>query len=393
MRASNSSVLNRYCYDALGRRIEKVIDASGTNPQVTRFLYQGWQVIEERDGASAVQESYVWGRSVDEPLTMRRGTTNSYYEADDMGNVMALSNSSGAVVERYEYDDYGRPLDPTTLAPLAGSPSTRGNPHLFQGHRYDPEIAFYEYRTRYLDPRAGRFVTRDTIGIWGDEANLGNASTFVGNNGWSRVDPYGVDDMLVSQERSVGHVGRVVINERDASRSNAVDKFKAVAKLNKVSIKDIDRLMDGVYDTPHDPPKRRPGSEHTNCANWADRYVEKVFPKGLEVVRATKDELPKVIPGNPGKSAPIKAGDIKGSGRVHPLPAGIASVHLDYYRLNNFWGSEHAVVRIVFTNGAIRYIDDGYAYDYAGFGMIYTQLEFDRLSSKWTRFETTRVAP
>jgi len=41
------------------------------------------------------------------------------------------------------------------------------NPYMFNGRRYDPESGFYWYRTRYLDPLAGRFTTRDTIGVWG----------------------------------------------------------------------------------------------------------------------------------------------------------------------------------------------------------------------------------
>jgi YD repeat-containing protein len=31
-----------YRYDALGRRIEKVVDADGPAPQVTRYFYDGW---------------------------------------------------------------------------------------------------------------------------------------------------------------------------------------------------------------------------------------------------------------------------------------------------------------------------------------------------------------
>ncbi len=190
-RASSSPARDRYLYDALGRRIEKILDATGSQPQVTKFVHAGWQVIEERDQTFALEASYVWGGYIDEPLTMRRGTTNHFYHSDDLGNVMALSNSSGAIVERYEYDDYGRLLNPVSLAPISSTPSPLGNPYFFQGHRYDTETGFYDYRTRYLDPRSGRFVTRDTIGIWGDATNLGNGTAFVGNSPWSRVDPLG----------------------------------------------------------------------------------------------------------------------------------------------------------------------------------------------------------
>ena len=71
---------------------------------------------------------------------------------------------------------------------------------MFNGRVYDPETGFYYYRTRYLDPRAGRFTTRDTIGIWGDPANLGNGYAFVGNNPINRLDPMGMGLLLGSNQ-------------------------------------------------------------------------------------------------------------------------------------------------------------------------------------------------
>jgi hypothetical protein len=45
---------------------------------------------------------------------------------------------------------------------------------------------------RMYDPKAGRFVTRDTIGTWGDPDNVGNPYTYVSNNPWTWTDPYGL---------------------------------------------------------------------------------------------------------------------------------------------------------------------------------------------------------
>jgi RHS repeat-associated protein len=66
-----------------------------------------------------------------------------------------------------------------------------GNDTLFTGRRYDPETGLYYYRTRYLDPVAGRFTIRGTIGTWGDQANVGNGYTYVGNNPYSFGDAFG----------------------------------------------------------------------------------------------------------------------------------------------------------------------------------------------------------
>lgn len=191
-RATNK--LTQYAYDALGRRIQKVLDALGT-PQTTRYFYDGWRVIEEQTGAGATMATYVHGLYIDEVLNMQRGGQNYSYHADDLYNIMAVTNAAGAVVERYEYQDYGAP----SIFDAAGTPiaqSMIGNPYLFTGREYDADTAWYNYRTRYLDARGGRFTTRDTIGGWGDRANVGNVYTYGSNGPVTRRDPTGMVELL-----------------------------------------------------------------------------------------------------------------------------------------------------------------------------------------------------
>lgn len=180
-----------YAYDALGRRIARVVDADAGSPQETRYYYNGWQVCEERNGAGVTQATYVYGSYIDDVVNMQRGGLDYYYHTDDLHNVMALTNSVGLIFERYEYADYGEPIDPTSLASISGTPSPGRNPYFFTARRFDPETAWYHYRTRYLAPAAGRFTTRDTIGNWRDALNLGNAYLYVGSNPNTWVDPFG----------------------------------------------------------------------------------------------------------------------------------------------------------------------------------------------------------
>jgi hypothetical protein len=53
--------------------------------------------------------------------------------------VVALSDSNADVVERYSYDIFGQP----------SAASSVGNPYLFTGRRYDPEV---EKERRKNDP-------------------------------------------------------------------------------------------------------------------------------------------------------------------------------------------------------------------------------------------------
>ncbi len=174
-------------YDALDRRIEK-ITPSGT----VRYIYDGDQVIEEQDTGGMTLASYVYGFDgvpkgaslrAPELLHMQRTGTDYYYHADDAGNVMAVSDDLGAVVDRYDYEDFGRPV--------SGPPASSGNPYRFAGMRYetyDPQTSWYENRSRYLDPRAGRFTTREPQGMWATRLHLGNGYSFSASSPWTNGD-------------------------------------------------------------------------------------------------------------------------------------------------------------------------------------------------------------
>lgn len=190
-----------YKYDALGRRTEKTLD-DGEATTTTLYLHRGYQEIEERDAEEEVLATYAHGNGIDEVLNMRRDGEDFFYHADDQGTVWAITDSEGAVVERYNYEDYGETyvLDPSGgLRPE----SLIGNPSRYTGRRFDRESTLYWYRTRYYDPVGGRFTSRDSIGVWEDLLNMGAGLAYVGCNPYSLTDPHG---QLVVFELVVGVV-------------------------------------------------------------------------------------------------------------------------------------------------------------------------------------------
>jgi hypothetical protein len=50
---------------------------------------------------------YSQGLNIDEPLTMLRASTTSYYQADGLGSVTSLSNTAGSFAQTYDYDSFG----------------------------------------------------------------------------------------------------------------------------------------------------------------------------------------------------------------------------------------------------------------------------------------------
>ena len=63
-----------------------------------------------------------------------------FYHFDGLGSVVALSNTSGTIVERYAYDVFGA----VTVCDGSGTPrvtnvSNNDNSYMFTGRCYDPE--------------------------------------------------------------------------------------------------------------------------------------------------------------------------------------------------------------------------------------------------------------
>ena len=136
-----------YAYDALGRRISKSVASGGLPPVTTAFLYDGDSVIEESSGGDS-QITYVG--PCDASVTMHRSGQDYFLHTDDQGNTVALTDASGAVVERYDYEDYGAVkflgADGLPLLGSDGMPATSsplGNRLLFHGMRWDEELLFF----------------------------------------------------------------------------------------------------------------------------------------------------------------------------------------------------------------------------------------------------------
>jgi len=80
---------------------------------------------------------------------------------------------------KYAYDSFGK---------LTASTGTLTNPFQYTGREFDQETGIYEYRARYYDPSAGRFVSEDPINFWSGV----NFYAYVGNSSVNLIDPSGL---------------------------------------------------------------------------------------------------------------------------------------------------------------------------------------------------------
>jgi RHS repeat-associated protein len=180
------SVVN-YSYDVLGRRDSRT---DGTNTE--HYIYNGNQVVADVDSNGNLLRSYVWGPGIDNLLALTvctNGTTNTYYALKDhLNTVHALIDGSGTIIERYEYDAWGKILGVYDAGGAELTQSAIGNRYLWQGREYDFATGLYYFRARWYDPISARFVSKDPIGISGGL----NQYVAFGNNGVNFVDPLGL---------------------------------------------------------------------------------------------------------------------------------------------------------------------------------------------------------
>ncbi|MFN8521629.1 MAG: RHS repeat-associated core domain-containing protein [Chloroflexota bacterium] len=167
-----------YAYDPDGKRISATVSG-----QVTNYLYdvhRGLPVLLE-DGT----RRYVWGQGLAYAVSGSGATLEvDVYHPDGLGSVRAQTDSSGAIVQTYQTDEFGNP----TL-----SDGTRSQPFGFTGEQRDSATGLIYLRARMYDPMVGRFVQRDPVRGYRSNPLTLNRFAYVLNNPCSRSDPSGLD--------------------------------------------------------------------------------------------------------------------------------------------------------------------------------------------------------
>jgi RHS repeat-associated protein len=137
-------------YDGDGNRVSKTAGAATTKYLVDDRNLTGYaQVLEELIGGT-VQRVYTYGLN---RISQSQASGTSFYGYDGHGSVRILTDSTGAVTDRYDYDAFGNILSQAGATP---------NVYLFSGEQNDPNLALYYLRARYMSQATGRFWTADS---------------------------------------------------------------------------------------------------------------------------------------------------------------------------------------------------------------------------------------
>ncbi|WP_189644710.1 RHS repeat-associated core domain-containing protein [Luteimonas gilva] len=178
-----------YRYDAQGRR---VLAWHPTDSSVTLSQYsQAGQLFYDENTQSGLRNEYIYlagSLLAKHEIVWATGVVAvKYQHTDALGTPVAETNAAGAVIQRSEYDPYGR----LNNRPLTNGPG-------YTGHYQDAATGLTYMQQRYYDPTIGRFLSMDPVTA---DANTGgnfNRYWYANNNPYRFIDPDGRDPQAMA---------------------------------------------------------------------------------------------------------------------------------------------------------------------------------------------------
>ena len=165
------TVVGTYVYDANNQRVSKIVGGV-----TTHYVYgKNGLLYGEYDNTGALIREYVWLDS--QPLAQVDSSSTTYLHTDHLGTPRIGSNGLGSSVWDWDSDAFGN-----------GIPTGSATVNLrFAGQYFDTESDLHYNWNRYYDPKTGRYVSSDPIGLKGGL----NTFAYVAGNPVMFFDPEG----------------------------------------------------------------------------------------------------------------------------------------------------------------------------------------------------------
>ncbi|MFT5525565.1 MAG: RHS repeat-associated protein, partial [Pirellulaceae bacterium] len=243
-------VATDYQYDAVGTRVAKI-----TNGLEVRYLVSNAsdypEVVMESRADGSVLATHAHGQNI--ALTTSASGT-FHYHADLFGSTRAISDSTGNVMETFEYDAFGS---------LVGTNLETEFNHLYKGEFRDFETGFDYLRARYADFASGRFIGRDPFSGFPEVPQTQHPYQYVRADAVNLTDPSGevsLTKLLVGIVISgtilipLSQVAGVVINAiADAKTPNLRNAINEVIK----AASEVETVYEVIDDNPRQLHYRR----------------------------------------------------------------------------------------------------------------------------------------
>lgn len=171
--------VTQYALNGLGQRVAKTGPGVPTGRNI--YIYdEAGHLIGEYNNAGNLLKEYVW--LGDLPVAVITPAATYYVMPHNLGAPWTVVDATGKVVWSWNRDPFG-----TTQPTGSITYNLR-----FPGQYYDKETGLsYNYYRDY-DPKLGRYIQSDPIGLGGGV----NTYAYVGGNPVSAIDPRGLEDVL-----------------------------------------------------------------------------------------------------------------------------------------------------------------------------------------------------
>ena len=180
-----------YGYNADGLRISQTsIPAAGSQVKTSYLVdpsYEYANVVERflKPGglAETLTAVYTFGEGIVSQTIFDNGNTSErFIQSDGFGSTRFLTNGTGAITDKLDYDAFGNELNREGTANVE---------HLYRGEQFDANLGFYYLRARWMNASVGRLQTMDPFaGFTNDPMSL-HKYTFNHNDPINRIGPSG----------------------------------------------------------------------------------------------------------------------------------------------------------------------------------------------------------
>ena len=137
-----------YTYDENGIRTSKTV-----NGVTTYYNTKDGVILSQTDETNTMYFQY---DTSGVPLGFIYNGVQYFYLTNQMGDVIAITDTAGTIVGNYEYDAWGKVL-------TADTDLAQQNPIRYRGYYCDNETGYYYLQSRYYDPSICRFINADVM--------------------------------------------------------------------------------------------------------------------------------------------------------------------------------------------------------------------------------------
>jgi RHS repeat-associated protein len=164
---------SEFGYDGFGRRIQILEKQNGIGVSTNTFLWCGLELCEQRDASGTVttKRFFTQGEQI--------ASANYYITRDHLGSVREMTDSSGMIRARYDYNPYGR------RTKVSGDKDADFG---FTGHYCHIISGLHLTLFRAYDANIGRWLSRDLLS---EEGGL-NLYTYALNDPMNVLDAFGL---------------------------------------------------------------------------------------------------------------------------------------------------------------------------------------------------------